>query len=366
VLQIFIFFAWIVPDMRDLLQRLKPYMGLLKWVIALVILGYLFYQNVYLNLDSLNEIADRKFRWADCCIAAALIASSVLLTFVRWYLLVWAQEFEFRLRDAFRLGFLGLLLNYVAPGQVGGDFFKAASIAREQQSRRLVAVATVVIDRILGLLALFIVGAIASLALPGLRENNVLASIAGFLWTGAIVGTVGLIIMLHPATPRSRWLNRLVHLKFVGRAIGDLIQAIVLYQSKRRVVVLAVAMSLFGHMGILSSFYFASRALQLQEVAPDYTTHLLIVPAAEVGASFVPLPGGVGVLEGAISYFYGEAESRTDHKELAKAGGLLATLLFRLITLLVAAVGFVCFMVTGKNRLAADETKTPESKNEPT
>ena len=76
------------------------------------------------------------------------------------------------------------------------------------------------------------------------------------------------------------------------------------------------------------------------------------------------LPGGVGVLEGAISYFYGEAENRTDHKELAKAGGLLATLLFRLITLLVAAAGFICFMATGKNRLSANETKPPESENE--
>lgn len=352
--------------MRDLLRHLKPYMGLLKWVIALALLGYLFYQNIYLNLDSLHDIADQEFRWGDCSIAVALAGASVLLTFVRWYLLVWAQEFDFRMRDAFRLGFLGLLLNYVFPGGlVGGDFYKAVQIAREQQSRRLVAVATVVIDRILGLLALFIVGTLASLALPDLRENNVLASIAGFLWTGTAVGTVGLLVMLHPATPRSRWLNRLVHLKFVGRAIGELIQAIVLYQSKRKVVVLAVVMSIVGHLGMLSSFYFCSRALRLDEIAPNYTTHLLIVPAAEVGASFVPLPGGVGVLEGAISYFYGEAEKRASHKELAKAGGLLATLLFRLINLLVGAVGFVCFMRTGKNRLAADETQPPQSENAP-
>ena len=351
--------------MRDLLRRLKPFKGLLKWVIALALLGYLFYQYIYSNLDNLREIVDREFRWGDCSIAVALAVTSVLLTFVRWYLLVWAQEFDFRLRDAFRLGFFGLLLNYAGPGQLGGDIIKAALIAREQQSRRLVAVATVVIDRILGLLALFIVGTIASLTLPGLRENNVLASIAAFLWTGAAVGTVGLLVMLHPATPRSRWLNRLVHLKFVGRAIGELIQAIVLYQSKRKVVLLALTMSIFGHLGMLSSFYFCSRALRLDEIAPDYTTHLLIVPAAEVGASFVPLPGGVGVLEGAISYFYGEAENRASHKELAKAGGLMATLLFRLINLLIAAIGFVCLMTTGKKRLPATETQQPQSEIAP-
>ena len=40
----------------------------------------------------------------------------VLLSFVRWYLLVRSQGIEFRLRDAFRLGFVGYLLQFVSFG----------------------------------------------------------------------------------------------------------------------------------------------------------------------------------------------------------------------------------------------------------
>ena len=60
----------------------------------------------------------------------------------------------FRLRDAFRLGFLAFLLNFVSVGAVGGDLFKAFFIARDQPGRRTEAVATVVVDRLVGFYAL--------------------------------------------------------------------------------------------------------------------------------------------------------------------------------------------------------------------
>ena len=39
----------------------------------------------------------------------------MLLTFYRWYLLVWRAGFPFTIRDAVRLGYIGYLLGYVAP-----------------------------------------------------------------------------------------------------------------------------------------------------------------------------------------------------------------------------------------------------------
>ena len=66
--------------------------------------------------------------------------------------------------DAFRLGFLGYLFNFVSLGSVGGDLFKAVFIAREQHGKRAEAVATVVIDRVIGLYVLFFVASVAALA----------------------------------------------------------------------------------------------------------------------------------------------------------------------------------------------------------
>src|SRR6202023_4279934 len=87
-------------------------------------------------------------------ILAGLVAlTSVLVTFVRWYILVRAQDLPFTLPSALRLGMIGYYLSTFLPGAVGGDIIKAAFIAREQ-SRRTVAVTTVIVDRVIGLVGL--------------------------------------------------------------------------------------------------------------------------------------------------------------------------------------------------------------------
>ena len=58
------------------------------------------------------------------------------------------------------LGFIGMVFNLVIPGAVGGDLIKAAYLVR-MRIRKTQAVASMVIDRILGLLGLFILAAVA-------------------------------------------------------------------------------------------------------------------------------------------------------------------------------------------------------------
>src|SRR5207244_9228069 len=53
-------------------------------------------------------------------------------------------------------GLVGYFYNTFLPGSVGGDLLKAAYIAREQE-RRTVAVATVLVDRAIGLWGLVVV-----------------------------------------------------------------------------------------------------------------------------------------------------------------------------------------------------------------
>ena len=58
----------------------------------------------------------------------------------------------FSFRDAVRLGFIGNIFNLVIPGAVGGDVIKAAFLCRMQPDKKPQAVASMVLDRILGLL----------------------------------------------------------------------------------------------------------------------------------------------------------------------------------------------------------------------
>ena len=286
---------------RAAYQRLKKNWNWLKWPVALLLLAYLFYS----NRQALADLAARPKDWFYLVVAFVLCTAAMMLTFYRWYLLVWAQDFPFTLRDALRLGYIGYLFGYVAPGSAGGDIVKAAMIATEQKSRKGVAAATVLLDRILGVLALFMVGALATFFQdPRLLQNGVVRTCVALLWGGSAGGMLGLIVMLHPAFPRSRILRRLVRLPKVGRLIGGLVNAVLLYQQRRAVLVATVLISIVGHFGTLSSFYYCALAINAGNAAPGYWTQLLLIPIAELFAFIVPVPGGIGVLEGAIGDYY--------------------------------------------------------------
>lgn len=311
----------------------------LKWPAALALLGCLFYA----NRKSLDDLSERTLRWEFAAIAFLLCLGAILLTFVRWYLLVWAQEFDFSLKEAVQLGFLGYVSNYVAPGAVGGDLVKAAVLAGRQSSRRAVAVATIVLDRLLGLLALFIVGGGVWLLQSEEMRGGWFLTVAAVFAGGSAAGLAGLIAMLHTPLFRAGWFQRLVKLRLVGRLIGELITAVVLYQSRPRVIWASVAISLFGHLVMLSSFYFAALTVNEPGAVPDYFAHLLFMPAAEL-AGMIPLfPGGVGALEAMTGEFYRLAGYQ-------RLDGVLTAVCYRVVTIVIAVLG-TGYYLAGRRRV---------------
>jgi glycosyltransferase 2 family protein len=351
---------------RLIFQVLKRNWARLKWPAALLLLAYLFYT----NRQDLADLAAKPKNWSYLLLAFVLAAGAMLLTFYRWYLLVWAQDFPFTVRDAVRLGYIGYLFGYVAPGAAGGDLFKAGMIAMEQTSRKGVAAATVLLDRILGVVALFMVGAFAMFFQdPRIFQNREVRICVILLWAGTIGGIIGFAVMLHPAFPRSRILKRLIRLPVVGNLIGGLVNAVLLYQQRRLLLVVTVLISIVGHFGTLSSFYYCGLAINAGNAAPGYWTQLLLIPIAELFAFVVPVPGGIGALEGAIKYFYVVANQALGNKVLAAqagAAGLGAALTNRLVTVVIVAIGAAYYMTARSEiRRALEPPAAPSITQQP-
>lgn len=306
----------------------------LKWPVALGILAWLYWR----NQAALAQVANAPKAWGFLLAAIGLIGGSTLITFLRWYLLVWGLDFPFRLRDALRLGFLGLLSNYVAPGSVGGDIVKAILLARDHPSRKTVAIATVLLDRILGLLALFMVGAVASLTPITVPNDQKLKLCTLLLWVGSIGGLAGVGLMLIPASTRWRWVNALPRLPVVGHMVGELILGVKLYQSRPIILLQALGLSIIGHAGLISGFYCCALWMR-QPWIPDLATHFYFMPNAELFGVIIPAPGGVGPLEAAIQWFYALLRPEQVGKAQAEAAGLIAAIAFRVVTMGIAAIG---------------------------
>lgn len=316
-----------VTLLRRLMNLLAANWGWLKWLAAAGVLAFLFVR----HREGLARLDWDEIDWGFLAAALASLVVALALMFFRWFLLVWAQEFPFGLPDALRLGMIGYLFNYVAPGAIGGDLVKATLIAREQPSRRLVAVGTIIIDRMAGLLGLLIVGGCASLIPTHLASQPEFQPIRAGFWGGTTAGIAVMALALHPAVVRAGWVNRLVHVRYIGRVVGELLNATRLYQARRPILVATIALSVLVQMGLLSSLYFCARALHGADV-PSLAAHLQFAPAAQLFGAVIPLPAGTGALEGAMAYFYRLAGSTADK-------GFLAAIAYRLLTVAVAVLG---------------------------
>ena len=130
-------------------------------MLALVALAFgLLGLVIWRNRDKIREVFSRPLDLRLLALALAIYLVGIVSTFVRWYLLVRVIEPRFTLRAAVLLGFIGIVFNLVIPGAVGGDLIKAAYLVR-MHIKKTQAIASMVIDRILGLLGLFILASIA-------------------------------------------------------------------------------------------------------------------------------------------------------------------------------------------------------------
>ena len=182
---------------------LQPLFTAFKVVLAIVILGFLF-QRIQ-GESGFDRLLNEPKAWPYLFLAQGLVLSAFSLSFIRWFLLVRGLDLEFRLSDAFRLGTLGFMLNQVSPGSVGGDLLKAVFIAREQPGKQTEAVATVLVDRVIGLYAMLLIASLG-LAVAGesMDSGKLLASLQATVWGAALCGTLGLVFVLSPLATGKR------------------------------------------------------------------------------------------------------------------------------------------------------------------
>lgn len=321
--------------------------GTLQVAAALGIIGYLVWSNW-------NRIAGamqgRAVRFDSLALGFAICLAAVLVTFLRWYLLVWAQGLPFRVRDSLRIGFIGFFFNLLIPGAVGGDLVKAVLLAREQE-RRTVAVATVLIDRIIGLYGLILLGGFATAIfwgdvqkLPALRRMGTftLALVAG--------STVALVILFSLAVQHGRLADWVSRLPIVGGMLREAMGAMAVYRSKWPVLIVTTVMSVVGHVGFVLALRCGMAAVA--PALPPARVHFMIVPLGlMVGA--VPLtPGGAGPVEAVMQWLF-------DSIEQDGALALLMMLAFRGMQVLVAIVGMLYYLASRREtrRALAEATK---------
>lgn len=323
-------------------MKKKLITNLLRFGLSIGIIAWLVWnawQDPTFQANAQKLFTDPK--WHLLLAAWVISLTAVMITMVRWYLLVVALGLPFKFRDALRLGFLGYLLNFVSPGSVGGDVFKAIFIAHEHPGRRPEAVASVVLDRIIGLYGLFLVATIAIFwrGLNTFREPAPIWIIVQATLACTVIGALGICMLMIPGVTSGRVTSKLARLPKVGHIAVKLVEAIRTYSRKPWVLATNVFLSMLVHLCATVSIYLI--ALGVPGNVPDLLDHFLIVPLAMVAGALPGLPMGLGAIEGVLDYMYVELPRGV---VVVKGQGLLVAVGYRLTTMLNALVGMVIYL----------------------
>jgi len=305
---------------------------LLKYSIPLAIIAWLV---ASVDREDWARLRHQEHNWPMLAAGFALTFLAVALTFYRWYLLVRALNLPFRLADAFRLGFLGYLLTFVSAGSVGGDLFKAVFIAHEQPGRRAEAVATVLIDRVAGMFALFVVASAAVLIAGPHEPSPLVAWICNLTLIATAAGLVGVGFVLVPPHTSELLLAISNRIPKIGVIAARLIVALQIYRSKPLALLHVLLVSLSVHTLLTISLH--TVAVALLRDAPSIGEHFIIVPLSMVAAALPITPAGMGPYEWWMDQLYRLLPSPPCQD------GLLVALAYRLITIVIAMIGVVYY-----------------------
>ena len=179
---------------------------------------------------------------------------------VRWQLLLAVQGIHLPWSRVVSLVFIGLFFNFFIPGGTGGDAVKIFYLLKETQGRRTAALLSVVVDRLLGLVALVVLAStLIALKWSWLTST---AETARWVWIVLAVLVGSLVFLLMSVVLSNRHLVYRLPPRFPGRdKLAEIALAYSLYGSKWRISAAAFLISIGAHLAEYLTFYSAARAL---------------------------------------------------------------------------------------------------------
>jgi len=320
-------------------------------------LGKLGLSAVLVGYLAMKAAGDKQFaeliqgpkNWPLLVLALPICLAAVTATILRWHFLIWAIDLKFTLRQTLRAGFLGYLANLLPLGLVAGDSLKAVMLIHSNPRRKTEAVAAVLLDRTLGLYALLLLAAVASLFLPadqltrlGEGDRLFITRLCWCVQAASLASTVGLVVMLIPGVTHSRLWDRLEHAPLIGGVLHKLVGAMRAYRRRVDLMLAAIGISLGIHLLYVLSVIVMTASIGIApEHRPAWSSILVIVPPTMAAGAFP-----IGIYEVTITLLFGAVSPVGAPKNM----GLLIALAYRLIQILIASIG-VAYWLAGRSEV---------------
>jgi len=237
--------------------------------------------------------------------SVACMGVTFVLGVIRWRWVLRVQGLELRFWRAFSISFIGQFFNAFMLGSTGGDVIKAWYVAHETHHKKAEAVTTVVVDRLIGLLALFLIALVMMVAYYHRVFDDVkMRWFAVFTLVVVLVTVAGTIIGFWRGFgdrfPRVR--DLLVKLPRYDM-LRRMLEAYRAYASHPVVLVKTMVISFAVHIASMLSIVCIGYGLGIHSVSmTDYFLYLPMINSVTA----VPISiSGFGVREGMYAVMFG-------------------------------------------------------------
>jgi uncharacterized protein (TIRG00374 family) len=271
------------------------------WQVVLKVIFSAALIYLIIRLVDLREVG-QVFRQADWLLVGGgfvLFAISQGLRALRWHLLIAAHAPTITLPTTLNALFVGLFFNMVLPAEVGGDVVRGLWIDKAVGSRSA-TFASVLVDRIMGML---------SMALMALVALGAGAGQMGGATTLMVVVVAGALLLFTAAISSQRVADFFIRLPCLPRRfdlatrLERFSAAVRLYRCCGTVIVKVVAWSFIFQFAVYLSYYLLARGLGMS--CPLWS-FFAFIPLITLITMFPASLNGIGAREAGYVFFFRE------------------------------------------------------------
>jgi uncharacterized membrane protein YbhN (UPF0104 family) len=312
-------------------------------IVSAALLGYLLLQVDVAKLASLWRDIRQPFLW----LALGLQLGGVLISALKWWLLLRASGQDVPYGWTVRTYLVGQFFSNFLPTMIGGDAVRVYLLSR-RIGRPAIAVASVFVERITGFLALTTIAIVALSANTGVfaDQPRLLAGVAVCI----LLASAGLAVAF--AAPwLVRWAARLPLPDVLAwrRRLRSFAESMSTYYAYRGALALVIALAFAYQLSWVIECYAVARALSL-EVAPSFVA--LIVPLSDI-VGLVPIFfNSLGAREGTFVLLLGQVGVPAER-------ALATSFLIFAVRLLASLLGGALYALGGVERLRGDPADEP-------
>lgn len=269
----------------------------LKVSVSIILLSILFSR---IDVGKLWATA-RHASIAWLAIALAVYGINVGASVWRWHLLLEAQLVIVRVRTLLASLMVGLFFNNFLPSNIGGDFFRIADTAKIAKSKT-VATSVILMDRVLGVMALVLVAAIGASA-AGRVHPAAIPIWPAWLWAGFLLGAAAASPAIIVPDGFGRLLRPLtvIHPEWVGGRIENVTAILSRFRDRPLALTQCFLGAVFVQGTVVVFYYFVASALHMTVSFEDLA---VIVPISLVVQMLPVSLSGFGVREATFSFYF--------------------------------------------------------------